>query len=142
MIVGVYSMISAIDTSLNYGMYINILICIAGVLSITYHFKTLKFYKNKTQKILLEDTSLWVSNLIYALLLIYMSLKLTYTFYNFDVEGAIDTGLYVMYAFCFFIFLLGVCLIFEERLLYKRIIQAKNQSNKDNIDDIKGVDKN
>ncbi len=65
-------------------------------------------------------------------------MKLSYTFYNFDVEGTIDSDLHIMYAFCFFLLMLGAFLILEERVLYKRIIEAKNQSRKNSIDDIKG----
>lgn len=138
MIIGVYSIISVGNTPLDYGLIINILICFTGVLSIIYHFKTLKFYKKKNHEKEIKVISLWVSNLIFALLLIYMSLKLSYVFYNFHMEGSIDSGLLIMYLFCFFVLVLGVCLIFEERVLYKRIIQIKNQSRKDSIDDIKG----
>lgn len=142
MIVGVYSVIIAGNSPLDYDMYINILLCLAGVISIVYHFKTLKFYKETALKKIMIEVSLWVSNLIFALLLIYLSLKSVYTFYNFNLEGTIDSDLYIMYLFCLFFLLLGVCLVFEESVLYKRIIEIKNQSRKDSIDDIKGVKDN
>ncbi|SFZ93278.1 hypothetical protein SAMN05428642_10342 [Flaviramulus basaltis] len=138
MVVAVYSLLVNNNTPLNFGMYVNMLICITGILSITYHFKTFKFYKKEKHNKILKDTSLWVSNIIYALLLIYISSRISYSFYKMNKGDTIDSEFYIMYLFCFFVFLLGIFLIIEERWLYKSIKNSETQSHLNGIDNIKG----
>ncbi len=141
MIFALYSLIIIKNMDLDMGMYIDILTCIMGVLSVIYHFRTLNLYKYQ-QKMMLRDVSLWVSNLIFALLLIYMSLKLIYIFYDLNMAGSINSNSHLIYLSCFFILLLGICLIFEERWLYNRIINIKKEFHVNSIDDIKGHQEN
>lgn len=138
MVVAVYSLLVNRNTPLNIGMYVNIFICITGILSVTYHFKTFKFYKKNEGNKKLKDTLLWVSNIIYALLLIYISSSISYSFYKMNKDGIIDSEFYIMYLFCFFVFLLGIFLIIEGRWLYKSIKNSETQSHLNGIDNIKG----
>ncbi|MCF7560579.1 hypothetical protein L3X39_08010 [Sabulilitoribacter multivorans] len=137
MILGLYTSLSIRNSTLSYAFYVSLTYCFAGVLSIIYHFKTLKFYNKEQEKQHSIDLPIWVSNVIFSLLLIYFSISTGYSFYKIN-EEAISNATLVIYAFCLIFLLIGLCLIIEQRYLYLDIKKNKNQSRKDSIDDIKG----
>lgn len=124
-----------------YSMLIPLLIIPTGVLSIIYHFKTLRFYSFKTNAIGFKDVVLWVGNGLLALSLILTSLYLTYSLYSVFIRNQ-NTELYFAMAICFFMLISGLSLAIEEYHLYKRIVKIDEDLFKGTIDDIKGVDEN
>ena len=108
-----------------------------GLLSVLYHLKTLKYYKLNIKLIEVNNISLWVINILFALFLVYASLYLSYSLYSVD-WGMVNYEFFIPIFICLFMLMLGVILIIEERWLYQRIKNNKTQSHIDGIDNIKG----
>ncbi len=132
-----YTVIILENNPFEYSMLIPLLMISTGILSIIYHFKTLKYYSLNIIVKDLKDGFLWVGNLLFAISILSMGLFLFYSIFN--IKGInLRPEFFYMVAFCSIIFLIGVILIIEERWLYKKIINIKKQSQIDRIDNIKG----
>lgn len=122
-----------------YSMLIPLFMIPTGVLSVIYHFKTLKYYNLKNTVFGLKDVVIWVGNALFALSQILTALYLTYSLYWITIRNQ-NTEIYIAMVICFFMLVLGVCLAIEEYYLYKRILKNEDDLFKGSIDDIKGVD--
>lgn len=135
LIMALYSMFTIQKVSFEYEMLVIPLNIIGGLLSIIFHVKTFKLYTKLEDNI--QFKILWISNLIFGISLIILSLYLWYTFYKIHTERE-NMEYSILFAICFTPFLLGTWLLIEEYLLYKSLLRYKEKVFKDTIDDIKG----
>ena len=136
-IVLMYTVVIVQNSTFEYSMLIPLLMIPTGVLSVIYHFKTLKYYSLNFDASDLKDFFLWVGNFLFALSTLSMIFFMMYSIYNLE-KVEMNSGLYYGIIFCGFIFLICIFLIIEESWLYKRVLNSKEQSRIANIDDIRG----
>lgn len=137
-IVVMYFVLLSMKESFNYRMFIPLFMISLGVLSIVYHFKTLRLYNSITKIIVFKDEVLWFGNILFALSQISASL---YLIYKISIDNQ-ATDKFIVFAICFVMLVLGLCLIIEAHNLYKRILISNKDLYKRTIDDIKGLDEN
>ncbi len=137
-IVLMYTVIILENNPFEYSMLIPLSIISTGVLSIIYHIKTLKHYSINYVYKDLNDSFLWVGNLLFAISISLMALFMIYSFYSMR-EIDLNPKLFYAFVFCGVILLIGVVLILEEKWLYKKRLIIKKQSKINKIDDIRGT---
>ena len=124
-----------------YSMLIPLFMIPAGVLSVVYHFKTMRFYGLKSKATGFKDVVLWVGNTLFAISQVLTAFYLLYSLYLLYQTNQ-NTEVYIAYMVCLLMFVFGLCLFLETYHLYKRIIKTDADLFKGSIDDITGVDKN
>lgn len=133
-----YTIIIVENNSFEYSMLIPLSMIPTGVLSIIYHIKTLKHYSINYVYKDLNDSFLWVGNLLFAISISSMALSMIYSFYGIR-EIDLNPKLFYALIFCGVILLIGMILILEEKWLYKKRHIIKKQSKINKIDDIRGA---
>jgi hypothetical protein len=136
-----YTVLITEKSPFEYSMLFPLTMVISGVLSIIYHFKTFKYYSLKGTITDLKDGLLWVGNMLFALSIFSMIIFILYSI-NKLTEAKLRPEIVSVLVICVFVFILGISLIFEEVLLYKKIINYKKSKYTDSINDIKGIDIN
>lgn len=124
-----------------YSMLIPLFMIPTGILSIGYHFKTIKFYSLKSKATGFKDVVLWVGNTLFATSQVLTALYLSYSLYLLYQTNQ-NTEVYIAYMVCLLMFIFGLCLFLETYHLYKRIIKTEEDLFKGSIDDITGIDQN
>lgn len=132
-----YTVLIAESSPFEYSMLFPLSMIPTGILSIIYHVKTLKHYSLSYVYKELNDSFLWIGNLLFAISISLLSLFMLYSVYNIIERDFGSEILYVL-IFCIVVLLIGVLLILEERLLYKKYIIFKKQSRINKIEDIRG----
>ena len=125
------------ESSLEYRMLVPLSLIIIGVLSLMYQIKTLKYYRITYVNYKIEDIFLWVSNGLFAFILILLALYFGYEIIEANF-GDVLTEYFLAISVCVFPLLLGLSLFFEERYLYKRLKKIKSEIMLEDIKDIKG----
>ncbi|MCF7569247.1 hypothetical protein L3X37_12860 [Sabulilitoribacter arenilitoris] len=118
-------------------MLIPLSMILTGFLSIIYHIKTLKHYSLNFVYKDFKDAVLWIGNLLLAISIFTMAFFMLFAIYSLN-EVDLSFEFIYMFIFCGIILLLGVTLILEERLLYRKYVFFKEQSRINKIDDISG----
>lgn len=129
------------NTTFEYSMLIPLSLIPTGVLSVIYHIKTLKYYSLNFVYKGLKDVVLWIGNFLFAVAILTMTFFLFYAIYSLNEAELTSELLYVL-IFSLVTLFLGVILILEERLLYKKLNILKEQSRINRIDDISGYKEN
>ena len=103
LIVLIYMVLFVENASLESSLIFPFFMISTGVLSVSYHAKTLKFYNFKIKTFFLNNVVLWIGNVVFALTQIFTSLYLSYSFYNV-FKSKKTTEIYMACAICFLLF--------------------------------------
>lgn len=122
-----------------YSMLIPLSMISTGFLSVSYHFKTLKFYNIETKQIMFKEPVLWGGNILFALSLVLTGLYLGYIFHTV-YETNLNDKIYIAYIVILLMLVFGICLVIEARNLYNQILKSDADLFKGSIDDIGGGD--
>lgn len=136
-VVLMYTVLIVENSSFEYSMLIPLSMIPTGVLSVIYHIRTLKHYSLNFVYKDLKDAVLWIGNLLFALCIFTMAFFMLYAIYSLNEVDLSSEFIYIL-IFCGIILLLGVTLILEERLLYRKYVFFKEQSRINTIEDISG----
>lgn len=132
-----YTVIIVENNAFEYSMLIPLSMIPTGILSVIYHIKTLKHYSLNFVYKGFKDGILWIGNLLFAGAILTMTFFFLYAISRIEQENFGKELIYIL-IFSLITFSLGVILILEERVLYKKLNILKEQSRINRIDDISG----